>query len=61
MQSFILKNLTKLNIKTNSLIVINRNLFIQKHKIKILSYVQSRFIGNNFLYIIYKSNIKLIC
>ena len=51
MQSFILKNLTKLNIKTNSLIVINRNLFIQKHKIKILSYVQSRFIGNNFLYI----------
>ncbi len=61
MQSFILKNLTKLNIKTNSLIVINRNLFIQTHKIKILSYVQSRFIGNNFLYIIYKSNIKLIC
>jgi hypothetical protein len=51
MQSFILKNLTKLSIKTNSLIVINRNLFIQKHKIKILSYVQSRFIGNNFLYI----------
>jgi hypothetical protein len=60
MQSFILKNLTKLNIKTNSLIVINRNLFIQTHKIKILSYVQSRFIGKNFLYIIYKPNIKLI-